>query len=121
MIELWQEKLKYQRMQQEMILLKKLITEEEQRIAREKLGNLGRTPKSILVYLQDYNDEYAAYRSTFERVFSLTRQECGLALSVLKKLGFVEYVKGLMTDDGDLAGSGYIITAEGIKYLEEKS
>lgn len=36
----------------------------------------------------------------------------------LKRLGLVEYVRGLMTEDGEVAGSGFTIPYGKIKELE---
>jgi hypothetical protein len=37
----------------------------------------------------------------------------------LKTIGLVQYFRGLMNDDGEVAGSGFCRTLEGDKFLEK--
>lgn len=37
----------------------------------------------------------------------------------LREKGFAEYSRGLMTEDGEVAGAGYIITEKGKEYVDK--
>jgi hypothetical protein len=57
---------------------------------------------------------------TVEQSTGRPRREVRLAIRALARKGLAEYHRGLMTEDGDLAGSGYCITPAGREWLEAR-
>lgn len=47
----------------------------------------------------------------------LTRPRVQKAFKTLREKGFVVYLRGLMTDDGEVAGSGYHISSKGQDFI----
>ncbi len=58
-------------------------------------------------------DDYAAGYDSFEDWTGLTHKDLKPILLEMRNKGLVTYEKGLMTDDGEVAGSGYMITYKG--------
>lgn len=48
----------------------------------------------------------------------VTKDMARAILRDLSQRGYAKFERGLFTEDGDVAGSGYRITKEGIAYLE---
>lgn len=56
--------------------------------------------------LTKLDSEYSYGFSWFDDL-GLTRKELSAEFKVLRKIGLVEYQRGLLNDDGEVAGSGY--------------
>ena len=71
--------------------------------------------KRVLTELGDRgeHDEYAYYTRTIASSTGLDHRITRLALRALSRKGVAELVRGLMSDDGYLAGSGYRVTDAG--------
>lgn len=63
-------------------------------------------------------DERFVPFSVLSKRTELTRDFVRAACRSLTDMGFAEYQSGLWTDDGEMAGSGYAITATGIDALD---
>lgn len=48
-------------------------------------------------------------------------KEVRLACRSLRKKGLVEFYNGLLTSDGEVAGSGYCINKAGVEYVKNNS
>lgn len=77
------------------------------------------------VILRRMADPHAAF-GYFETFYSLralvdpsllSRDMAGAICRSLKDRGFARYQRGLFTEDGETAGSGYGITRKGLAYL----
>lgn len=81
---------------------------------------LSKTELEILQGLS--NDEMCyAYNYICDITFPevLERKEAQKIIKRLRGLGLVRYVRGLMTEDGDVAGSGFCLTIAGDKIVKE--
>jgi hypothetical protein len=54
-----------------------------------------------------YNHDYCPNYASLEQDTGKTKKELKQLLEPFKKLGFIKSVKGLMTEDGEVAGSGF--------------
>lgn len=63
----------------------------------------------ILKALIEADDMYCYDYSWLESETGLTRKELEPEVASLRSTGLVEHIKGLMTDDGEVAGSGFQI------------
>jgi hypothetical protein len=103
---------------------------EKQERLQARLNELTPHQKKVLGILfhgrrnmHDY-DYVCLYRRTIEEDAHLTNMQVGRALGALRRLGFAAYHRGLMTEDNQVAGSGYCITEVGTKWwttVEEPS
>ena len=59
------------------------------------------------------NDEMCYYYSYIEKETKLSREVLEKEVKTLRKAGLVLYVRGLMTDEGEVAGSGFSATGDG--------
>jgi hypothetical protein len=66
-----------------------------------------------------YRNEVCPNYSSLERDTGKTKEELKKMLEPLKKLGFVKTYNGLMTEDGEVAGSGFGITSQQALHLIE--
>ena len=68
----------------------------------------------------DYDvGEWAFGLNTFVITGIMTRELCSAHLKDLRNRGLVQYIRGLFSDEGETAGSGYTITPAGLERLEE--
>ena len=61
---------------------------------------------------------YYPYRSITDGLDDVERKELTKAMRRLRKLELAHFSRGLMTEDGEVAGSGFRITDAGREYLE---
>lgn len=83
--------------------------------------NLNDAERRVLGFLSEYLDSDGSCYS-FAGIMaetSLDRRSVRLACRSLKRKGFAEFHKGLWSEDGEPAGSGYCATRPGAQYLEE--
>lgn len=66
--------------------------------------------KILLVF--DGNDEYCYPYRTFERETGLDRATLKKHMTELRQKGYVYYARGLMDEDGQVAGSGFGMESE---------
>lgn len=81
-----------------------------------KLEDLPEHCVKIVKVLADQTDtwgEVCFYMRHIEEDTKLTRKEIVKACRTLRQLGYIEYIRGLMDEDGKVAGSGYCITSLG--------
>ncbi|KKM00861.1 hypothetical protein LCGC14_1800240 [marine sediment metagenome] len=88
-----------------MVKAKIKLNENEQKVL-EVLSEVGHSDFYVAF---DYIGDYA----------SLSYKEVRVAARSLRKKGLAEYMRGLMTDDSEVAGSGYAITADGRDFISE--
>jgi DNA-binding transcriptional ArsR family regulator len=75
---------------------------------------LGFLRRMILAALADAPEEsWCRGLRSLSWATSLPREVIRGVLADLRENGLVEYRRGLMTDDGDVAGAGYALTARG--------
>lgn len=79
------------------------------------------TERSVLAVLKndfdDYSDFcYANFASLVKRT-KLDRSQVRRAARSLARKGLAEYGRGLWTDEGEMAGSGYCCTKAGAAFL----
>lgn len=65
--------------------------------------------KVLEAFYKNAYDDYCYGYSWIKDETGLDRKPAFKAVHALLKLGYLEYVKGLMTDDGEVAGSGFWI------------
>ena len=75
---------------------------------KEWVDKLGLKIKIIEAFLED--DELAYYYRYFEKKTGATREQIKPIMDELRKAEMVELVRGLMNDDGEVAGSGFALT-----------
>ena len=79
------------------------------------------TPNEIKVLqvLYDDTDHWGEKCIAFDWIMEeskLSRKEVQKACKVLREKGLIQFFRGLMNDEGQVAGSGYCISAEGQKH-----
>jgi hypothetical protein len=68
----------------------------------------------------DWHEEiWFTYRRSIAKMTGLLNDQVGRALGALKRLGFVEFRRGLFTEDGEVAGCGYRVTRDGYAWWWE--
>ena len=90
-----------------------------------KAINLNADERKVLRALQgafnDYEDFcFLAFRPLCRRT-KLNRNQVRRCCRSLKRKGLAEYGRGLWTEDGEVAGSGYACTRAGAELLEQKA
>lgn len=91
--------------------------------ARGKLKRLTPHQRALMAAIvhDDFRDDEFCYsRRHIENVSGLTRAQSGRAIAALRRLGFIDLHRGLFTDDGEPAGSGYATTLAGHDWWWEK-
>lgn len=74
----------------------------------------------VLVYIDDHGTRGFDWLAFNLRCFTndwITRDMASAICKSLRDRGFLTYERGLFTEDGEPAGSGYAITDAGRKYL----
>lgn len=72
----------------------------------------------VLKVLSEYwQTEKVPYIKTIAELSNLDFRLARLACRALTRKGLAELLRGLMDDDGAIAGSGYIITEKGLAEL----
>lgn len=73
---------------------------------------------AVLKFLKAHTSEEACYPfAPICRATRLNRKRVRLACRALARKGWAEFYRGLCTNDGDFAGSGYCVTAAGREAL----
>lgn len=65
--------------------------------------------KVLKAYVENAEDDYVYRYSWIEDYSGLNRRQAEKAVRELRQAKYLEYVKGLMTEDGEVAGSGHAI------------
>lgn len=68
--------------------------------------------------LQMLDPHYYTYLRTVSDVTRIPREVCRGVLRGLVDQGMAEYSKGLFSEDGHVAGSGYRLTSKGKKHAD---
>lgn len=76
--------------------------------------------KCLEILDKSYGNDLVYSFSYYEADTGLDRKRVRRAIRSLARRGFAEYHKGLMDDDGMVAGSGYIGTKKGSDFLQEQ-
>jgi len=79
--------------------------------------------KVCLEALEALTRPYGEYCVPFKPVIETTgyeRKEVKRYVRALARKGYAEFFRGLTTEDGDFAGSGYCITKEGEAFLVQE-
>ena len=63
---------------------------------------------------------YLSFKN-LEPMTGIQRETLRGIVADLREDGLVEYQRGLMTEDGELAGSGYRLTAAGLAWVREQT
>jgi len=115
--EVWHKRRELYRLRGEVAKLAAEVRAGEQARERAKLKRLAPHQRRVLAALVDdhWDDEFTYYRpfSTIASWSGLTRPQVSRACKALRRLGFTQYARGLFTEDGEVAGSGYRITRLG--------
>lgn len=82
-----------------------------QHLIEEKLSEV--QIKILTSIHEECYDDYACGYDSLEDWTDLERKELKPLMIDLRNKGFVTYERGLMNDDGETAGSGYLITYKG--------
>lgn len=69
--------------------------------------------KAALLVLDEQPEDICIYTRTIAREANLDFQQAKRSVRALVRKGLAELVRGLMTDEGYLAGSGYRLTPQG--------
>lgn len=73
----------------------------------------------VLIALSS-TEEYCHNYLSLESNTGIKKKYLQSIIKHLKELGFIEHWKGLMTDDGEVAGSGWCRSRAGNDYVEEQ-
>jgi DNA-binding MarR family transcriptional regulator len=74
--------------------------------------------RKVLSALADYYGDFGFFSfSQLSRKTRLNRQQVRRAARSLARKGLAEFCRGLFTQDGEVAGSGYGCSREGAKWL----
>ena len=76
--------------------------------------------KKVLTVLADETDTWGERCIGFDWIIgdtNLTRKEVQKACKKLREYKFVHFYRGLMTEDGEVAGSGYCVSSEGEAFI----
>lgn len=119
---IWQKRLEFDRARD---LAAKLGRELRQMECERERSKLTRLPPHQRLVLQamaerDPRCEYGYHFATIESWTDLTRKQVSRACKALRRLGFVRFQRGMWTDDGAPAGSGYCVTKAGVTWWETK-
>lgn len=81
-----------------------------------KFRELEENEQKVLQVLFDNTDSWAEHCIGFDWIMgdcNLTRKEIQKACKTLREKELVQFYRGLMTEDGEVAGSGYCISKKG--------
>lgn len=79
---------------------------------------LTKDEEAVLAELSS-TEEHCLNYAWLEGVNGLDRKGLQPVIKRLKELGFIEFWRGLMTEDGEVAGSGWCRSRAGNDYVEE--
>lgn len=86
----------------------------------DPLQQLMAEEKAVLNVLAEYGGEfYLGFQAISRRVL-LPVDEVRLACRSLRNQGLVDFQRGLMNEDGQVAGSGYAITSAGYRFVDNE-
>lgn len=91
--------------------------------ARSKLTRLPPHQRRVLAALVDDDWHEETYYHSFKYIASasgLIRAQVSRACKALRRLGFMEFSRGLFTEDGETAGSGYRVTQAGTDWFWQR-
>lgn len=74
--------------------------------------------QEVLITLHS-DAEYCHNYKSISRNLNVEKEDLVPAIEKFKKLGFLEYYRGLMTEEGEVAGSGWCRSPKGNKYVED--
>lgn len=74
---------------------------------------LSKNEKAIVLALSDYDEEQVLTFRMIAAAVNMERSTTRLIVRALARLGLTECVHGVMTDMGEVAGSGYRLTGAG--------
>ncbi len=86
--------------------------------------NLNKNEKEVLECLEDISSPDGELCVSFNHISSetkLDRKAVRKACRSLARKGLAGYYRGLMTEDGEVAGSGYSITYAGRDFIDNQS
>lgn len=81
-------------------------------------GNLSNLEEDILAAMCS-DAEYCINYSILSRQLKVDRKYLEPAIKNLKSFGYLEFWRGLMTEDGEVAGSGWCRSEKGNQYVED--
>lgn len=116
MTNIWEKRSELQRLMNQVHKLRSEIRDHEFQQRREKLSHLPFKQREVLRYLVQKDQYYATIYKSICVHLDLTLSQARSAVKALKRLGFVIYMRGLLTDEGQAAGSGHIATLAGIEW-----
>lgn len=88
----------------------------------DKKINLNENEKKVLLYLREASMPDGEYCLPFDYISdgtNLDRKAVRKACRSLARKGLAGFYRGLMTDDGEVAGSGYSITYYGRDFVDK--
>ena len=91
----------------------------EQESLRERIEKLDKVELSILKFWLDSDSDYCYSYKTFEKYTGNDRKSLEVAMKSLREKEMVYYAKGLMNEDGEVAGSGHGIKWEVYKAITD--
>lgn len=74
--------------------------------------------EAVLVELYSSEENCVGYKF-IEGVNSMGRKDLEPIIKHLKELGYINYWRGLMNEDGEVGGSGWCRSHKGNEYVEE--
>lgn len=80
---------------------------------------LNENEEAVLAELSG-TEEYCINYAYLNGLKGMTRKELEPIIKHLKELDFIEFWRGLMTEDGEVAGSGWCRSRKGNEYVEEQ-
>lgn len=86
----------------------------------ENKPEINEIERKVLQVLYDVTDSFGEYCISFAWISDdskLNRKEVQVACRALKSKGLVMFYRGLMSEEGQVAGSGYCISQKGKAYI----
>lgn len=81
------------------------------------MSKLTENEEAVLVVLSS-TEEHCVNYAWLQGATGMGHKELELIIKHLKELELIEFWRGLMTDDGDVAGSGWCRSLKGNEYVE---
>ena len=84
--------------------------------AQEVAAKLTKAQRAVIVHALGAYDDFGYYnfRDAGERA-GISARDAADAIRGLRSLGLVVFSRGLMTEDGEVYGSGYALNTEGLE------
>ena len=88
-------------------------------MSKEEITEIEKKVLEVLFGSTRTHGEYCIGFDYIEGDTNLSRKEVKKVVHSLRDKGFAEFYRGLLDDDGQVAGSGYCISVKGVELAEK--